>query len=176
MVTNERQRRYASEVRVKKQEQKRREAARQNGEIINSPGKTPPPDTDVDPKLDEYHYNVAPHLPAELVEDQPDIPMVPDSEEEAVKYHVNVIQNDRRIKPKLTLTPNTCTGYSSLVQHIDHLLEDGNQKRKSIKVLGPYGQVEIDNEDAWRETVEVVQEKEWMDGDIKVIVLVEEKS
>jgi hypothetical protein len=175
MVTNERQRRYASDVRVKKQAQKRREAAQQNGQVS---GKSPPPNPDVDPKLDEYHYKVAPHLPAELVEDQPDVPMFLDSQEEeaAVQYHVNIIQNDRRIKPKLKLTPSTCLGYSSLVQHIDHLLEDGSQKRKMIKVLGPYGQVEIDNEDAWRETVDVVQEKEWMDGNIRVIVLVEEKS
>jgi hypothetical protein len=172
MVTNERQRRYASDVRVKKQAQKRREATQKNGEVT---GKLPSPNPDVDPKLDEYHYNVAPHLPAELVEDQPDVPMIPDSEEDTVKYHVNIIQNDRRIKPKLKLTPSTCPGYSSLVEHIDNLLEDGNQKRKLIKVLGPYGQVEIDNEDAWRETVDVVNEKEWMDGDIRVIVLVEDK-
>jgi hypothetical protein len=173
MVTNERQRRYASDVRVKKQAQKRREAAQKNGEVTS---KLPSPNPDVDPKLDEYHYNVAPHLPAELVEDQPDVPMIPDSGEDTVKYHVNIIQNDRRIKPKLKLTPRTCPGYSSLVEHIDNLLEDGNKKRKLIKVLGPYGQVEIDNEDAWRETVDVVDEKEWMDGDIRVIVLVEDKS
>ena len=180
MVTNERQRRYATE---KREEQRTKEKDKPTKELGDSPAKKPAslsPYPDVDPRLDEYHLNVAPHLPAELIENPPDVQNGPELIEEvddsAVKYHVNIIENRHRLKPKLTLTPVTCPGFSSLVQHIHNLLAGSNKKMKSIRVLGPYGQVNIGDEDAWREVTTIVKEEEWMDGEVKIIVHIEEKS
>jgi hypothetical protein len=182
MVTNEKQRQYATERR-EEQRAKEKENAKLT-ELSDTPAEKPAllsPYPEVDPKLDEYHLNVAPYLPADLVESPPpDIQNGPElfqeAEESALTYHVNLVENRRRLKPKLTLTPATCPGFASLVQHIHNLLDDGDKKMKSIRALGPYGQVNIGDEDAWREVTTIVKEEEWMDGEVKIIVHLEEKS
>jgi len=178
MVTNERQRRYATD---KREAERIKEKARSTRDSSDGPAKPASlsPYPRVDP-MDDYHLNVAPHLPAELVESPRDVQNGPelleDAEDSAVKYHVNIVENHSRFKPKLTLNPTTCPGFSSLVQHIHNLLEDTSKKMKSIRVLGPFGPVDIGDEDAWREVTTSVDEEEWMDGDVKIIVRIEEKS
>lgn len=181
MVTNEKQRLYAIDQRdsrrnAKKKEKEKRRQMDEIGRKLPSLSSHP----DVDPKLDEYLLNVAPHLPAELTEDPPDTQIGPEhiseTEESPVHYHVNLVENGNRFKPKLTLTPTSCPGFSSLIQHVQSLLEGEKKKMKGIKVLGPYGQVTIGDEDAWREVTTIVMEEEWMDGDVKIIVQVENES
>lgn len=178
MVTNEKQRRYAIDKREEQRAKERFISTRESSAVPAQPASLSPyPEVD---RMDDYNLNVAPHLPAELVESPPDIQNAPELLEDAidsdVKYHVNIVENHSRFKPKLTLNPITCPGFSSLVQHIHNMLEDTSKKMKSIRVLGPFGPVDIADEDAWREVTTSVDEEEWMDGDVKIIVRIEEKS
>jgi len=178
MVTNERQRRYATDKREAERAKEKAQSMIDSNDDPTKPASISPY-PHVDP-LDDYHLNVAPHLPAELVESPLDVQngseLLEEADDSAVKYHLNIVENHSRFKPKLTLNPITCPGFSSLVQHIHNLLEDTSKKMNSIRVLGPFGPVDIEDEDAWREVTTSVDEEEWMDGDVKIIVRIEEKS
>lgn len=89
-----------------------------------------------------------------------------------LKYHINILQDGRRVKPRVTLAPSTCSGFSSLVQHIDNLIDCG-LKAKAIQVVGPNGRIDVDDEDSWKWAITIVQKYEWMDGDVKCLVELE---
>jgi len=144
---------------------------------------------EIDPKLDNYHYSLDPtfHTPdgnpalatpkpqhangeftnQEILEDT----IEAQANSTLLHYHVNVLSNGTRLRPKLTLTPGSCPGFPSLVQHIHNVMSDDDQHHLSnIQVLGVNGLVNIDGDEAWIAAVKSVQENDWMDGDVKVVV------
>jgi hypothetical protein len=192
MVTNERQRQYALETREEKRRTGEKTGGkRQRDQTSATPtestpqrkrgprGISPSPYDDVDPNLDEYHYNVEEKYPSAggdgISNQQTGDALgnqfsIRETDESGIKYHINVLQDGRRIKPKLTLTPTSCPGFSSLVQYIHTLLDDVGQKPSSVKVLSPDGLVEVNGEESWDEAVASVKDNEWMDGDVKCVV------
>jgi hypothetical protein len=195
MVTNERQRQYAAETRNDKRQ---RLKLRQSENSTASPtpaartpqphrrqGISPTPLGGVDPKLGEYHYNIqSSTFPTENRDDSIQIrdgttSGTPHSEAEEdekaeVTYFVNILQDGRRIKPKVTLTPSSCPGFSSLIQHIHNILNH-RERLSSIKVLGPNGLKGVSDEETWVHAIASVTGNDWMDGEVKCVVQIEEK-
>jgi len=191
MVTNERQRLYALETRQEKRKAgEKTNNKRKRDQTSASPsdgtpqrkrgqrGISPSP-AGVDPKLDEYHYNVEGTYP---VEGEDEISMsqaehaiasqfsLGQQDGTGLRYYVNILQDGKRIKSSLVLTPSSCPGFASLVQYIHTLLDDIGRTPNSVKVLCPIGLVEVNSEESWEEAVAMVKENDWMDGDIKCVV------
>jgi hypothetical protein len=194
MVTNERQRQYAIETRKAQAKESSKRQLGSDTPKADTPqpnGKdlqihSPSPFPEMDPKLNQYHYNVESAFPTESGQATTKIDTASGtvhdpqlsagaSNEGEVKYQVNILQNRRRIKPMITLTPNSCPGFPSLVQYIHGLIDDDAHRPGSIKVLVPEGLVDVGSEESWMEAVETVKENVWMDGVVKCIVQVEEK-
>jgi len=123
----------------------------------SSPDATPSPAGDFGADLNQYHYNIDPLISAI----------------EGVDFHVNIMQDSRRFKPKFTLNPSSCPGFASLIQHILASMEGGGQRLSSVKVLGPNGLVDVGDEDSWRAAIASVREHEWMDGEVKCVAQIE---
>jgi len=193
MVTNERQRQYAVETR------KSTSTTTSTGKATNRKARGAP-DTpsitkeasarypDIDPKLDQYHYNIDPSFnPATAADDpsaphqdrapfhtdisasQEPFPTSPASENH-IKYHVNILHNSLRIQPKLLLSPSSCPGFSSLVQHVRGALSDDSANFICVQVLAPDGLRDAGNDEAWLNAVKSVADCEWMDGEVRVLV------
>lgn len=201
MVTNERQRIYASESRkgnpqattkripgAKKIQSQGSSTLtegtpRPNGEQrLSAPSPSPYPSV-IDPKLNQYHYNVGELSNAQqssLSQTQTNNVVLADgglstgADDGNTKYLINIMRERRRIKPEITLVPTSCPDFISLVKHIDTIIEDENLKFTSIKVLGPGVWIDVGNEDTWESAIAVVGENEFMDGVVKCIVEVEE--
>ncbi|RDW71140.1 hypothetical protein BP6252_07703 [Coleophoma cylindrospora] len=191
MVTNERQRLYALSTR------KQNNAARANGSKSASPDlqSTPTPkqiqrhdSTSGVPQgsqvrqgsaapLGQYHPELDPELIGYDTAGNPqykpnarlsitDMP----SDQADVRFHINLLQEGQRIKPKLILTKVTCPGLPSLLQHLQKLAgEDANGSSFEVKVLGTSGLISIENQTQWDAAVKQVRETDWMDGDLRVI-------
>jgi len=199
MVTNERQRQYAIESRKSTNQTsetgtKRNSSNKRQHDQISS---TPSRDSslplnqsqtrpllqypEIDPKLDQYHYNIDPAF-AEDGQGPPKRQKADDTtlngdqtftgatDITVLQYQINILTNGRRVRPKLTLTPSTCPGFPSLVQHIQSELGDDTMQLNEIQLLGPQGLIVVDHNDAWAEAVNGIKDTEWMDGDVKVIV------
>src|SRR5579871_2995616 len=137
MVTNERQRQYAVVTRkgtgpgtgkaAKKHACCETEATPTTEE---SPSRYP----DIDPKLEQYHYNLEPAFNSTPTDNSPAPPpdgtllqndvsfsrkpftASPPPPDPPIQYHINILHNNIRLQPKLTLSPSICPGFSSLVQ------------------------------------------------------------
>lgn len=91
-------------------------------------------------------------------------------------YHVNIYQDNRRIRPKLILSPDT--GYlslSSLVLQVLSLRASDDWVPVAIKVLGTSGLVVVSDEANWQELVTEIKEVDWLDGEVKCLVEVGSK-
>jgi len=201
MVTNERQRLYASQSRKGRSQGKLRKANtdQSDGESeIPKDGPTQPsnrrrrsrhqgegslsPMPEIDPKLDQYHYVLedmqrsedgrnsigsrsSSGFPSAFPIKTPDI--------DEVKYLVSIVDEGRRLKPRFTLSPETCPGFSSLVQHAQNIMDDGRGTR-SIQIHGPSGLIDVTDQASWIDAIELIKATEWMDGEVKCIVQMEE--
>jgi hypothetical protein len=200
MVTNERQRIYAIEVRKEKEKdgQKPNSGTRRGSSAApaaKSPSLTsPPPFPELDPKLTQLYQEslranaqkkassppvAAPAAPAAVVRKKGEL-----------AYHVNIVHEGKRKREQVTLSPANCVGFASLVGRVEGLIkgdgkgEEGREgegkeaekeegeklKMKNIKVLGVNGLVEVTDEASWVKAVLGVRKVEWMDGDVKVVV------
>jgi hypothetical protein len=188
MVTNERQRMYALETRKNLAAAKQGQNEKSRGSAtptVDSPrtGSQPeapstPSALDIDPKLNSYHYSIG--SPAtqgqHLGVGTP--PATGTSlafaknaaDDEGLKYHVSIMQDDRRLVPRFTLTPNICPTFLSLVQHVNSAMDDGSRNVGAIKVMCPGGLVEATDEKSWAEAVEIIRHTEWMDEEVRCIV------
>jgi hypothetical protein len=196
MVTNERQRQYAAETRHDKRQ---RLTQRQSEHSTASPtptertpkpnhrlGISPTPLGRDEPKLlGEYHYDVkSSAFQSENGDDgiqhkdgtTSGTVCAADEERDKVdiRYFINILQDGRRIRPKVSLTPSSCPGFSSLVQHIHNILNHC-ERLSSIKVLGPNGLKGVSDEETWRHAIASVTGNDWMDGEVKCVVHIEEK-
>jgi hypothetical protein len=198
MVTNERQRLYALETRQEKRKagekinKKRKRDQNATSESEETPGRkrgrrgnSPSPYDDVDPKLDEYHYHVEETYPEEGDDDMSKSRTgqvmgnefsIEQPDESNLRYHLSILQNGQRIKPRLTLSPSSCPGFASLVQYIHTLLDDTGQKPSSVSILTPNGLVEVNSEESWEEAVTSIMGNDWMDGEVRCVVVFEGES
>lgn len=200
MVTNERQRRYARVTRASQKgnspSAKGGHRSVQDVQPAIPSGEEAPTlsgDRDasvqypeIDPKLDQYHYSFEPSFASRspkspTLASRHQNPTINSSEQEAyrapslipeisISYHLNILQNGIRIRPKTTLSPTNCPGLSSLIQHIRSALSDDSMSINRIDVLDMNGLREIGDEDGWAEATRAVAETEWMDGEVKVVV------
>jgi hypothetical protein len=196
MVTNERQRLYALESRAKGAQSKKAQGSKKSQKQdsptpievgiqrpscerrLNAPSPSPYPA--IDPKLNQYHYNVDEALIARQSSIAPGQTNNMDSTHRQVslgadvdgniKYLVNIMQEGRRVKPKATLSPESCPDYFGLLQHIHRIVDDENLEIGSIKVLGPGGLMNVGNEDNWKDAIKFIEESIFMDGEVRCVV------
>lgn len=185
MVTNERQRLYANESRKNRIQSKKdgetsgfnkdgtpNRNTRSASQSLLSPSS---PRSEIDPKLSQYPYNPD-EIPTGKLQGTNGFTSAFPIKSPAtieVKYLINIIKDGSRIKPRFSLTPKTCPGFASLVQHIQSIMDDGRGTR-SIRILGPNGMVDIHNQSDWSAAIESIKLVEWMDGEVKCAVEMEE--
>ncbi|KAG0646953.1 hypothetical protein D0Z07_6346 [Hyphodiscus hymeniophilus] len=186
-VTNERQRLYAFEARKKNLAAKKGSkedsprpsmegTPQPNGDRMSAPSPSPYPA--IDPKLNQYRYDLnessTAHDPA-VVKTQTNSLISANANAEGgvgenLKYFVNIMQNGRRVKPKVTLTAESCPDYSSLVKHIQTTIGDNIVEFAAIKVLGPGMWLEVGNNEEWNKATDVVKDCEMLDGQVMCAV------
>jgi hypothetical protein len=190
MVTNERQRRYAVETRSNKALEsgkavKKRITPRDGPETPSTATEPPSRYPEIDPKLDQYHYNLDPAFASTSADssapppntdadvsvsrEQP-FPTSPPPADSPISYHIHILHNSTRIRPKLTLSPQSCPGFSSLVQHVRGVLNDDAAEINRIRIHCPEGLTDVGEEEAWLDAVKSVEENEWMEGHVRIIV------
>jgi hypothetical protein len=194
MVTNERQRLYANESRKNRVQGKSKDeggkdlvegseftkdrtprSTQLNERRISQSHPSPSPYPEIDPKLSHFSYGAEQYQSTKsqaangFISAFPIKP--PDSNE--VKYVVNIIKNDCRIKPRFILKPTTCPGLASLIQHIQSIMDDGRATR-SIRILGMTGMVDVNSQSDWDTTIEMIKQVDWMDGEVKCVVEMED--
>ena len=180
MVTNERQRLYALESRKNRPQTNSKGVKKQR---LNAPSPSPSPA--IDPKLDNYHYHVEETFPPDSAQQSSttgtnngvrgDDQVSTESEVDVPnKYLVNIMRGTRRIKPEVTLESGSCSSLSSLIEHVHTIVDDENLKVGHIKVWGPSGMIYIRNEDIWKDAIAIIMEVEWINGEIKCVIEVEE--
>ncbi|KAH6720041.1 hypothetical protein BKA61DRAFT_594087 [Leptodontidium sp. MPI-SDFR-AT-0119] len=199
MVTNERQRLYALETRNERRtkvplisQTRLSQTPTAEGSPQSEPryieSVTPTRCPVVDPKLNDYHYN--PDLSFQTNGDgqsngvadpkEPDssIPKGVVEAGVAINYLVNLMHHGRRVHPQVTLTPSSCPGFASLIQHIHNMMDrlSQDQQPSSIKVLGPTGLVNVNDEDSWTGAIASVKQTEWLDGEVKCVVQVVDRA
>ena len=195
MVTNERQRQYAAETRHDKRQRLKQRLGEHSTASPTPTERTPKPNHrydisptplgGVEPKLGEYHYDgKSAAFPSENGDDGIQLkdgttsgtlcPADEEREKVDIRYFINILQDGRRIRPEVTLTPSSCPGFSSLVQHIHNILNH-RERLSSIKVLGPNGLKGVSDEETWRHAIASVTGNDWMDGEVKCVVHIEEK-
>jgi hypothetical protein len=201
MVTNERQRLYASQSRKGRTEGKSRKV---NMDQSDEDAELPKDDTTqssngsrrirhqgeesaspmpgIDPELEQYHYvedemqqsesrrnSIGSRSSNGFASAFP----IKTTDSDEVKYFVNIIDGSRRLKPRFTLSPGTCPGFASLIQHVQNIMDDGRGTR-SVQTYGPNGLVDVTDQASWIDAIELVKSTEWMDGEVKCIVRMEE--
>lgn len=193
MVTNERQRLYAREARRLAAATKAANKGQRDKGTATPKEQTLYPDAqsqisqaaailDLDPKLDQYQYNIRspPVRGATPSASKPPLRSGVASilyskmaERASLVFHVSIMHEGRRVKPRVFFTAETCPGYSSLVQHVHSIMDDEGRKVANVQVLGPGSLVDISTEDSWKEIIATIEKTEWMDGDVKCMVHVE---
>lgn len=186
MVTNERQRNYAIEARkpVKKGSRagkiiksKTANPPLETRELLDSPNPSDPAPEypDIDPKLSQYPYSPGSPLPPAATTPAP-IPEPSNSSkadepsQSHMQYHINILDNGRRIKPRVTLTPSSCRGLSNLVQHVQRFIDDRTITVTKVQILAADGLRDVEDEEAWLGAIKSVEDSEWMDREVRVLV------
>lgn len=173
---------------------KGQEASKTPPEVMLTPDQESElPRPDIDPKLNQYHYSLGPSFAASTnaepeshngstnVELSPqvaktEIPSQPSAElangETHLKYTLNTVQDDRRVRDPVALTPASCPDYQTLVQHAHNVINDSSALLDTIQVLTQDGMHDVNSDESWQAAVELVESSDWMAGDVKVVVSV----
>ncbi|ESZ98008.1 hypothetical protein SBOR_1621 [Sclerotinia borealis F-4128] len=172
MVTNERQRLYALNLRV----QKRKEDELFQLQAASSNGSPASNSSSIDPRLNLPNQNT---VDKAIVDNATangaaktqtaNAPKVSVKQPAPLEYHINIIHNGKRIKDMFTLNPTNCVGFVSFTGHVDAAVK-APYKKTVMKVLGPNGLVEVKSEATFAMALVSVRKTEWMDGDVKIIV------
>jgi len=195
MVTNERQRQYASQSRKIKAKSKggEKDHSDHDSELLDDSQPSQPnghirfrpiprasasasPVPEIDPKLNQYHYVVEePPIPedGDISAKSHSTNGFPSMSLDSIKYSINIMKDGERIKPRFELTPNSCPEFPSLVQHIRSVMDDG-RPALSIQVLGPSGLVDIRDQATWVAAIQAIMQTQWMDGEVKCVVEMDE--
>lgn len=92
-----------------------------------------------------------------------------------VAYHVHLLHDGNRIKPKDMLQPSRCPSLASLQGWLSIQIP-GNLKIGKVKIMTAEGLVEVKEEEAWCALVLAVGKIDWMDGEVKILVELEDKT
>ncbi|EKD11910.1 hypothetical protein MBM_09933 [Drepanopeziza brunnea f. sp. 'multigermtubi' MB_m1] len=92
-----------------------------------------------------------------------------------IRYLVNLMQHGHRLVPEITPAPNTCLGFPSLVEYINRLMDTASKEVSSIDFLVPTGMVNVKNEEDWKGAIASIEQTEWMNGEVKCVVVVIDK-
>lgn len=189
MVTNERQRLYATETR------------RVTGGKKGQPASGTPPQAsphhaapqqhpEIDPKLGDYHYNLDPAFrsssAAATSADRPAAGSTPPAC--TTHYKISILAPapaPSQLLHTSALTSISCPVFSSLMQHIRSVLakplsapaadgaaegEAGLYKLCGVRALTPAGLVCVGAAEQWEEAVKAVDEAVWMERVVRVVV------
>lgn len=170
IVTNERQRLYAIESRSKDPRNKHTREKEISAYVSSQP-------LQIDPKLDLYHYNINEAFGASSHDKQPIDGAV--AAEAATTYetvvggnmlyHISVMSNGQRVRPRLDIAPSKYLSYSSLVQQIHDVINE-NEVHFGIQVLDATGLVRVGSEEQWKDVLKNINTNVWMDGDVRIVV------
>ncbi|KAF7948395.1 uncharacterized protein EAE97_003806 [Botrytis byssoidea] len=173
MVTNERQRLYALNLRIQKK--KEEELSQLHGAAFSHGTQASSPST-IDPKLslpNQIASTQAVAVNATTNEvPEPQIakpPKISTKQPAPLEYHINIVHNGKRIRDMFTLNPTNCVGFVSFTAHVDAAVK-APYKKTVMKVLGPNGLVEVKSEATYAMALLSVRKTEWMDGDVKIVV------
>ena len=184
IISNERQRVYATEVRSRPRQTKSERAQERDlgpkKMIAAKPAdqeSTPSTPSQVDPTLNHHlSDSSSPHVATRAVQTDDHFsigdmrrPYSRESSTDAIHYLVNVYYEGEPLSPRVTLNPYTCPGFPSLLQHIQIVVGESFQIY-SIKALTSSGLVDVNDDDSWREVVGDIRTNEWMDGELRVVV------
>lgn len=172
MVTNERQRLYALNLR----EKKRKEEELLQIHAVSSNAYKAANSSSIDPRLNSSNRNtvnnaIAGNATASGTTTTQTINTTPVTAKQPapLEYHINILHNGKRIRDMFTLNPTNCVGFVSFTAHVDAAIK-APYKKTFMKVLGPNGLVEVKNEATYAMALLSVRKTEWMDGDVKIIV------
>jgi hypothetical protein len=98
----------------------------------------------------------------------------PEPADGSLKYTINIMQNGRRTKPKVSLTAVSLPDYSSLVQQTLRIIGDETLKFINIRVLGPGSWLDVGNEDEWKRAIAVVEKNDILEREVKCVVQIGE--
>ena len=88
-----------------------------------------------------------------------------------LQYHINILQNNTRIRSPTTVNVTNCPGFSSLVQHAHDVIGDAEGlELQGIRVLTMSGLVEVGDEEKWAEVLHEFSENEWLGADVRIVV------
>ncbi|KAF7879531.1 hypothetical protein EAF04_000726 [Stromatinia cepivora] len=172
MVTNERQRLYALNLR----NQKKKEEELFQLRAVSSKNSQASQSSSIDPRLSLPNQNavnkaIAGNAAANVVAETQTAkaPEVSAKQPAPLEYHINIVHNGKRIRDMFTLNPTNCVGFVSFTAHVDAAIKTP-YKKTAMKVLGPNGLVEVKSEATYVMALLSVRKTEWMDGDVKIIV------
>ncbi|KAH8595924.1 hypothetical protein B0O99DRAFT_145545 [Bisporella sp. PMI_857] len=82
---------------------------------------------------------------------------------------LNILQSGRRILPKVPFNTDNGEKFHDLLQFIDIIIDDGHSY-KEVKVSGPTGVIDVNDEASWSAALEAIKDADWMDGEVRVMV------
>lgn len=199
MVTNERQRQYAIERRLKKKRLCNLQNRQQNTNTTDSSSAVPSQSIQIEPEPVQIQPDPVSRLSSvesDSIEvtnhvQQSAIPkIIPTTEltcyskrtetfqnhipmkpeENILKFYVNILQGGKRIKKIFLLI---CPMLSNLVRHVIEVLKYPEERVGNIQILTPCGLVPVFDEDSWAKAIALVTKHEWMDHEVRCLVNLE---
>lgn len=79
-----------------------------------------------------------------------------------ITYHLYVIQHDHRRLSPVTFTPSSFPGMTGLKQYVNELVNTSTNKAFRIKVWGPHGVMNVEDEEEWAAAIASVQQVGWL--------------
>ena len=174
MVTNERQRLYASDTR-KSGATKENTLPQRHAESTTTENMTAPQDR----KPEDDAHATTKHEGSVIDAEETAAPASSDHPGRQVTILVNVMKNDgqaqRRLLPRFSLDPSAADNLANFRQEIKKRLEskessEGEVDKASVKVWMADGLVPILDDGQWMVAQLSAQTVEWMDGEVRVLV------
>ncbi|RKF75236.1 hypothetical protein GcC1_080010 [Golovinomyces cichoracearum] len=92
------------------------------------------------------------------------------TEKKNIKYYINLLRCNRRVKEQLIISSSRSLNFSGLIHHMTQLTGPLQKDLFNIKVLGPDGLIEVDDEDSWAQAILLIFKHEWMDQEVRCLV------
>ena len=86
-----------------------------------------------------------------------------------VSYAINIMDDDRRMHPRFTLTPDDGLTFEDVIMHIQYVTEDILCKILRIKVHTPTGLREVTDEANWLAAVEDITDCAWISNEVTIV-------
>ena len=83
--------------------------------------------------------------------------------------HVSVLTEGKRLLPRFDIPAANCSNLNSMLQKIVDQYHDSSLVLAKVKVLLPNGLVEVRDDSEWGAALGMAESLDWMDGELKVI-------